>query len=228
MKNAGEKRKLSLLQTKDGSFTLIDEDLGETYHSRHGAVTESNDVYIEKGLDFFVNSSFKNPVNVLEIGLGTGLNASLSAIYSIKHSVSLQYFALEPYPLPMEYCKLPENILLEFRHIWRAIQNAPWNVNVQIHPSFLLQKINRKMEDYFMEHEAIDLDYFDAFAPKYQSEIWNVEVFSKIHTFMRHKGILTTYCANGQVRRNLTAAGFKVERLTGPPGKREMLRAIKS
>ena len=212
-------------QTADGSATIYLPLLDEHYHSVKGAYTESKHVFLDCGLRFFG----KPHARVLEIGFGTGLNATLTAACQ---SCRTDYYTLERFPLPPEtmaqtgyYCTLPA----EEAALMKAIHTAPWGRPVEISSSFSLCKLQTDLTDSSIPlPEAIDIVYFDAFAPEKQPEMWTEEIFRRIYAAMTPGGILTTYCAKGEIRRRLQQVGFAVERLAGPPGgKREILRATK-
>ena len=218
--------KLQLILSKDGSHTLYREDIDEHYHSTHGAIQESNHVFIEKGLKEIVKS--KNDIIILEIGFGTGLNALLTSFYT---DFRIKYIGVEAFPIEREivselnYSQLLEND--ESEVIFRKIHDADWGSYQTVTNSFSLYKIKDEIQNIQIP-TSIDLVYFDAFAPNVQPEMWNISIFQKLFEAMSPHAIFVTYCAKGQVRRDLQDAGFVVERLEGPPGKREMLRARKS
>ena len=211
-----------VLITHDGSPTLLNKNLNETYHSRHGAQQESMHVFIHAGLMQVHN----DPLHILEIGFGTGLNATLTALHSGNRTV--HYTALEPNPVniallhQLQYFSEPKE--LQFH---TDIIQADFDIITILFSQFHLQKLKVKIQDFATE-EKYHLIYFDAFAPMVQPELWTQEIFSRLFSMMDEKGILVTYCAKGQVRRNMIEAGFSVERIAGPPGKREMLRARKN
>ena len=216
-----------LIVTEDGSHTLFVPELDENYHSTHGAIQESQHVFIESGLLF----STKQEVTILEIGFGTGLNALLSLIAGEKAAKHIQYIGIEKYPLrPEEYSVLNYGELLSETGKKQLLQlhACAWESEQHISDQFILQKlacdarlINWETLPYF------DLIYFDAFAPNKQSDLWNQELYRSIYNHANHDALFVTYCAKGVVRRDLQAVGFKVERIPGPPGKMEMLRGIK-
>lgn len=218
--------KRQIVETKDGSQTLIIPELGEQYHSLNGAVQESNHVFINAGLNSIEKQEL---VKVFEVGFGTGLNALLT--YVNKKGRKIKFCSIEKYPLlPDEFNALkydevisPDNSL---KNVFTKMQKCKWDKYVAIDHSFDLQKLEVDLNE-FRINETFDLIYFDAFAPEIQPKLWTVEVFQKMFDLLNQNGTLVTYCAKGQVRRNMQEVGFKVERLPGPPGKREMLRAIK-
>jgi len=218
------KQYIQLQKTRDGSFTLLNTELGETYHSRHGAFSESKYVYIEKGLN---SNSGVNAQKVLEVGFGTGLNAWLSSIWAADNAFQVEYYALEPLPLPEDLCLCPlEDI--EAASAFRQLHSGPWEIPFQCNPYFTITKKELTI-DSFLRAPSFqpNLVFYDAFAPGYQPEMWHPEIFKRLFEIMIPNGILVTYCAKGDVRRALKQAGFKLERLKGPPGKREMVRARK-
>lgn len=217
-----------LVLTQDGSYTLFSKDHGVTYHSKYGAIQESNHVFIQAGLNHFLNK--RDDLSVLEIGFGTGLNTLLTwKNISGKENFTLRYQAFDIYPLPKEtlnlcshqdFLKLPENIL-------EKILFSPWDESQWIDSQFLLTKNNKNIVFEILPFNTYDLVYFDAFSPESQPELWTLDIFKKIYDSMKDEGALVTYCAKGEVKRTLKKIGFKLESLPGPPGKREMTRAIK-
>ena len=219
---------LNLKQTADGSSTLYNQMLDEHYHSIHGALNESIHVFIRMGFLNFVES-FKSAkdINILEIGFGTGLNCILTFIENIKLNISLNYTSLEPFPLEMEIIdNLDFNLASRHLDAFKLIHQSFWEKPVEINKQFSLEKSRLELKD-FNDNKFYDIIYFDAFAPSKQPELWKVDVFTKLFNLTSYNGVLVTYCAKGQVRRDLEKVGYFVERLEGPPGKREMLRATK-
>lgn len=209
--------------TADGSATLYVPGMEEHYHSTKGALEEARHVYIETAL----HRSNARPVRVLEIGFGTGLNTFLTLLDAIKRQTPVIYTSLELYPLtwkeiePLQY---PETIAPRQSRLFQQLHKAEWNKKIEITPEFTLYKIQADLTRYTFE-EQFDVVYFDAFAPEKQPELWEEAIFSKIAAAMPPGGVLSTYCAKGEVRRRLQRAGFTVERLPGPiNGKREILR----
>ncbi|MCS6824191.1 MAG: tRNA (5-methylaminomethyl-2-thiouridine)(34)-methyltransferase MnmD [Cytophagaceae bacterium] len=221
---------IEIIPTADGSHTLYLKSLDETYHSRHGAIRESQHIYINHGLHFFVSTSKATHVNILEIGFGTGLNALLSLFYAEINNVNIQYTAIEPYPLhfdivqQLNYQDKSDNP--QARKFYQQLHTTTWNRKNVLTHRFTLIKINQTLEDFESEN-SFDVIYFDAFAPSKQPDIWSEENIKKIYRYMNTRAVLTTYCAQGLFRRNLKEVGFKVHSLQGPPGKKEMTLAIK-
>jgi tRNA U34 5-methylaminomethyl-2-thiouridine-forming methyltransferase MnmC len=208
-------------RTADGSHTLFLPELNEHYHSVNGAVQESMHVYIQAGF----NQCRKSAVHVLEMGLGTGLNAFLTALEAEKRNLKVVYTALEKYPLTNEIVG-QLNYSRRNSALFHQIHAAAWGESVPLTSSFTLHKINVDFNGHDYA-ENCDVVYYDAFAPDKQPEAWSQDLFDCLHAAMNPAGILTTYCAKGIIRRMMKQSGFAVERIPGPPGKREMLRARK-
>lgn len=222
--NSFPKRKI--VHTEDDSTTIYFPEFDEHYHSVHGAMQESKHVFIESGWKKVAEK--KKEISILEIGLGTGLNAFLVMLESLGDgSLKIFYEALEKFPvdlsdvLQLNYAD-DENI-----KYFLALHESKWNEENFLLDNFTLKKNKIALEDFIPKENIYDLIFFDAFSPEKQPELWTEEIFRKMFSSMKPGGILVTYCAKGQVRRNMIAAGFSVERLAGPPGKREMLRAGK-
>jgi tRNA U34 5-methylaminomethyl-2-thiouridine-forming methyltransferase MnmC len=217
---------MDIRETSDGSFTLYSSEFGETYHSINGAITESEHVFIDTGL----RKCRCNPVNILEMGFGTGLNAFLALMEAEKGNKTICYTSIERYPLAADiYEKLnyantfPE----EKQKLFIDLHRKEWELEVEITSYFALKKLNVDITAFELGNQLYDVVFFDAFSPNIQPELWSREIFGKVFQAMKPGGVLTTYCAKGEVRRNMQSVGFVVERLPGPPGKREMLRANK-
>jgi len=210
-----------LLQTADGSHTFKLSGTDTTYHSAYGAVRESRHVYIEAGLRYRLDHPSSKPLHIFEMGLGTGLNALLT----LQETNSAVYYqAAELYPLTYgEYSVLNYE---DPEHVLTAIHQAAWETDVSITDNFTLHKTNQSILS-LETTKRFDLIYYDAFGTGVQPELWDVSVFAKLFEWLNEDGVLVTYCSKGDVRRAMLAVGFKVEKLAGPPGKREMLRAIK-
>jgi tRNA U34 5-methylaminomethyl-2-thiouridine-forming methyltransferase MnmC len=211
--------------TADGSHTLFVPSIDECYHSTYGAIQESQHIFIESGL----NQCIKNRINILEIGFGTGLNAFLTFVEGNKCEKKIHFTTLEMYPIEIEKAlklNFPEEIDNENRIYFEKLHKANWNMDIEINDNFILRKIETDFTKYNF-NEKFDLIYFDAFSPEKQPEMWTEELFKKLFSHCNIGAILTTYCAKGIVRRAMQSAGFKVERIPGPPGKREILRSTK-
>ncbi len=219
--------------TDDGSHTLFVSEIDECYHSTKGAIQESRHIFIEAGL----KQCEKSEINVLEIGFGTGLNALLTAPPPPKGGIlikKINYTTIELYPVSIEQAfklNYPETLEIQskvppgvFRSLFEKIHTSPWNEKVQITENFTLTKLKADFTKIELD-EKFDVIYFDAFSPEKQPEMWSEEMFRKLYLCASENAIMTTYCAKGAVRRAMKEAGFTVERLPGPPGKREILRA---
>lgn len=207
--------------TSDGSSTIYLPEMDEHYHSVNGAIQESTHVYISAGF----NECRKTSITVLEMGFGTGLNALLTAIEAEKRHLDITYITIEKFPLNEEIINQLNYSDLD-HSLFKAIHQAEWEKEIEISPHFHLRKVKIDFSEYLFS-ENYDVVYYDAFAPDKQADVWSQDLFDKIFRQMNPNGILTTYCAKGAVRRMMKMAGFEVERIPGPPGKREMLRARK-
>jgi tRNA U34 5-methylaminomethyl-2-thiouridine-forming methyltransferase MnmC len=221
-----------LILTKDGSHTIAVTGMpgSVTYHSIHGAIQESMHVFIEAGLNSVRPLEATRGLNIFEIGFGTGLNALLTYIEAEKTKQIIHYAAVDLYPLEeneittLNYCKQLER--QDLFHIFLQMHSCEWERDTQLSETFYLHKTKQDLQDY-KNSGFYDLIYFDAFAPNIQPELWTKNIFEKIYSILNTNGILVTYCSKGDVRRNMMAAGFIVEKMEGPPGKREMIRARK-
>jgi tRNA U34 5-methylaminomethyl-2-thiouridine-forming methyltransferase MnmC len=215
--------------TADGSSTLFSEKYGECYHSRHGAVQESRHVFLQMGLHALPPDL--REIRILEMGLGTGLNALLTCLEASDRQI--HYLGLEAEPVaPALFPQLNygDQIPAEkAQPTLEAILQAPWEEAISLSPTFTLEKRQVRIQDFEPgTDQQFDLIYYDAFAPDAQPELWSEELFQKLFSWAAPGAFLTTYSAKGAVRRAMIAAGFSVEKLPGPPGKREMLRAHKA
>ncbi|WP_375435699.1 tRNA (5-methylaminomethyl-2-thiouridine)(34)-methyltransferase MnmD [uncultured Hymenobacter sp.] len=220
--------KVEVRVTADGSSTLYVPELDEHYHSTHGAVQEAQHVYLAAGLEH-VLASAPGMVRVLEIGFGTGLNALLTLQRSLASPQAIRYDTIEKYPLPPtviealgveRYVLNPE--LLDYH---QQLHSAAWDTLVTLTPRFMLHKITGALQDTPLPNDTYHVIYFDAFAPEKQPDMWTDEVFAQLCAATTPGGVLVSYCAKGSFRRSLRAAGWLVEKIPGPPGKREMTRA---
>lgn len=215
-----------IITTADGSKTLQIEDWDECYHSKHGAIQESYHVFINQGLRLFRNTS----IHLLEIGFGTGLNALLTVLEAKKQGLHVDYVGVEGFPVAIsEVNQLDYSTALNagFLHsFFEKMHRSPWEEKVSITPEFTLTKQHKDFREIQCSN-TFHLIYFDAFGARVQPELWTEVLFSKMYSALQHRGILVTYAAKGSARRALQHVGFVVERLPGPPGKREMLRATK-
>ncbi len=213
--------------TEDGSSSLLHIGLNETYHSIHGAIQESQHVFIENGLEALLQKK-KKEIAILEVGFGTGLNALLTLIRTKSEGVQITYTAIEAYPLSHETLSLLNySTVLEATKDFQKIHECEWNVLAQISGNLMLEKLHKKICDVVFEKQSFDLIYFDAFAPSKQPEMWEPSILEKVVESMNPNGIFVTYSSKGQLKRDLVSLGLSVEKIPGPPGKREMIRAIK-
>lgn len=220
---------IELKISADGSHTLYHQELDETYHSVHGSIQEALHVFIRAGLNPIFNT--KEEIHLLEMGFGTGLNAFLTLSEAKKVHKKVHYHSLESFPLDEniwtklnfhDQLKSNREEIVEFEQLHRDVWNE-WNI---IHPQFNLLKEQTHLETWYSPY-TYDLVYYDAFGPRVQPELWEEPIFQKLHSMMNTNGMLVTYCAKGSVKRAIKASGFEIESLPGPPGKREMTRAIK-
>jgi len=216
---------IEVIQTKDGSHTLKNVTLNETYHSVHGALTESRHVFIGQGLEYLLNQGCAE-LAILEVGFGTGLNAWLTAKRVSGLGVRLRYIALETHPLPEAvWSKLNYAVAPEDQSLFIALHQAAWGTQVPVTPNVSINKKQKSAQEAELLPASFDLIYYDAFAPQKQPEMWLGSLLTKVAGWLKPGGVLVTYCAKGQVKRDLKAAGLDVKTLPGPPGKREMIRA---
>lgn len=213
-----------LIMTSDGSHTLWDSERSQWYHSIHGAIDESMRVFLELGLNDVATR--KSKIKLLEMGFGTGLNTLLTLVTAERLAIEVEYTAIEAYPIgPDDWSKLNYNEVVKTNFLTQ-IHELSWEQTHQITPFFALHKHQTTLQE-FQTDIQFDLIYFDAFAPSAQPELWSIDMFSKLATMMVTGGVMTTYCSKSEVRRNLQAAGFRVEKHPGPYRKREVIRAIK-
>ena len=217
------KMKPEIIRTSDGSDTLYIPDLRENNHSISGAIQESVHVFINCGL----NSLNKKEFKIFEIGFGTGLNVLLTIIEALKKDLSITYHSIEKFPLDYKLVsKLNFTEILgnKYNSLFNTIHSGKWNLEFELSESFLFKKIEADFNEYTFQTNY-DLIYFDAFAPDVQPKMWSEKNFTKIKNALNPGGILTTYSSKSSVRKAIQSAGFKVEKLPGPPGKIEITRA---
>ncbi|MBC3847311.1 tRNA (5-methylaminomethyl-2-thiouridine)(34)-methyltransferase MnmD [Winogradskyella echinorum] len=224
-----------IITTSDGSKTIHIEDWDEHYHSIHGAIQEANHVFLKHGLLFYYNTFHSEKreesflVNILEIGFGTGLNTFLTLIEAEKLNLNISYTGVEAYPVEAEEVKALNYVeLISQKHatVFQDIHATSWEKEYHITSSFILEKQQKFFEDIDAE-DTFNIIYFDAFGARVQPNLWTEAIFKIMYKALKKNGVLVTYSAKGSVRRAMQAVGFTVERLPGPPGKREMLRARK-
>lgn len=217
---------IEIIVTADGSHSLWHKGLNETYHSKHGARQESDHVFIKNGLEyFFCERRSSQSTRILEVGFGTGLNAWLSLEWANKSEARVHYTTIEAYPLDKSiWSQL--NYAMEASPFQR-LHEVPWNLEHSFNSNFVLHKLHATLQDAQFSSESFDVVYFDAFAPARQPSMWELPMLQKVFQGMAKEGVFVTYCAKGQLKRDLTGLGLQVETLPGPPGKKEMVRAIK-
>jgi tRNA U34 5-methylaminomethyl-2-thiouridine-forming methyltransferase MnmC len=218
--------KREIIQTLDGSTTIHLQEWDECYHSKHGAIQEAQHVFIKNGLSLFQNRQ----ISILEIGFGTGLNAFVTFLEASKMNQSIDYVGVEAYPVSAE-----EVVLMNYVEELNASNESPvfkkmhesnWEEKIGLRDDFTLTKRKQFFEE-IDDFEKFDLIYFDAFGYRVQPELWSTAIFEKMYNALKVNGVLVTYAARGVVKRSMIAVGFTVEKLAGPPGKREMFRASK-
>ena len=219
-----------LFKTNDGSFTIKVDKLNETYHSRHGAITESKFVYIQEGMSYWNETNKKSDCKIFEMGYGTGLNAYLSYLESHKYFKKISYTSVELLPLSFKEIKAlnygeffkNQNHFLTFDDF----SKVKWEYFQQLSKTFNLLKKEVDFEKFRFD-EKYDIIFYDAFGYHAQPELWEIKYMKKCYDMLNLGGVWVSYCAKGNVRRGLEKSGFEVVRLIGPPGKREILRALK-
>ncbi|HQU57960.1 MAG TPA: tRNA (5-methylaminomethyl-2-thiouridine)(34)-methyltransferase MnmD [Saprospiraceae bacterium] len=218
----------SIIETQDGSHSIFSKSFGVSYHSKYGAIQESRHVFIDSGLVFKLSA--QKSLSILEAGFGTGLNALLTLQEAARHKVKITYEAVEAYPIPFEQACLlnyPSILGEDIAPQFLELHKSTWGATHSITPYFTFRKRQIRFEE-IQDEDAYDLVYFDAFAPGTQPELWDEAVLGNMYRALKIGGALVTYCAKGVVKRTLMGLGFTIESLKGPPGKREMTRAIKS
>jgi len=221
--------KRSIVTTGDGSKTIQIEDWDEQYHSIHGAIQEAQHVFIKMGLHHFLNSHKPTVLHILEIGFGTGLNAFVTALEAYTQNIQIYYEGVEAYPVQSEelsHLNYASLLAQDQSPVFDTLHQVSWEDLHVITPHFSLKKrlqFFNELED----QNSFELIYFDAFGARVQPDIWTESIFKRMYDALKENGVLVTYAAKGSVRRAMQAVGFIVERLEGPPGKREMLRATK-
>ncbi|KAA1245632.1 tRNA (5-methylaminomethyl-2-thiouridine)(34)-methyltransferase MnmD [Aquimarina sp. RZ0] len=223
--------KREIITTSDGSTTIHFPDLDEHYHSKHGAINEAKHVFIKHGFDYILDSKKNLDLAILEIGFGTGLNAFISCLEAQRVNQKVNYVGVEAYPVQTEEIKKLNyiEVLGEQKHqeLFDLMHGSSWETMNIISSLFSLTKKKQFFED-IEDKNCFNLIYFDAFGARVQPELWGVTIFKKMYEALENGGVLVTYAAKGSVRRAMQEVGFVVERLPGPPGKREMLRATKN
>jgi len=221
----------NIILTGDGSHSLEIPGLHLTYHSIYGAIQESQHIFIEAGLYACMGSERSEAVRIFEVGFGTGLNALLTLIASKKSEIKIYYEAVELFPLDIQevmalnYCEQLQRY--DLQPGFEQLHTCSWEREAMITSNFIFKKIRASILA-FIPSAGFDLIFFDAFDPKAQPELWSEEIFKKMFSMLYPGGILVTYSSKGSVRRALQSAGFTVEKIVGPPGKKEIVRATKT
>ena len=217
--------KSKLVITNDGSHSIFNPEVNETYHSKHGAIVEAEYIFIRHGF----SALNKKKLTILEIGFGTGLNALLTLQKATQKKVTVNYHTMELYPVNKDkYKKLNFTDLIGMeKDDLLDLHQSEWEKECQITDYFKLTKSKTSLENYTSKTK-FDIIYFDAFSPEKQPELWTDIIFKKMHEYLKEDGFLVTYCAKGVVKRTMKAVGFEIIVLDGPPGKRQMTRANKS
>jgi tRNA U34 5-methylaminomethyl-2-thiouridine-forming methyltransferase MnmC len=218
--------KIEIINTNDGSNSILNQEINETYHSTFGAITESTYVFIKNGLERIDLEE----ITIFEVGYGTGLNAFLSAIYATEKKININYYSIEKYPLDEPVVlNLNYGKLLGYPEMYHSMQMAKWDKFEEINLFFKLQKIKQDFIDFnFNQVNKPNVIYYDAFSPVKQPEMWDYQNLQKAFNMLNFNGILVTYTSAGIVKNALRQAGFQVLRLKGPPGKHHMVLAIKT
>jgi len=220
---------LSIVKTSDGSNTIFNSEVGENYHSHHGALQESKHVFVKSGLQFFLDKTESKQVSILEVGFGTGLNFLLTADYCINQDIQLDYTGVEAYPLTSEMIRQTGYDEYVPSDEWATFINnyqSAFSGAIELNKNCRLHIADTKLLA-FQSAEKFDVIYFDAFAASYQPEMWDEAAITHTLQFLKPGGVFVTYAITGNLKRTIKALGLKVEKAPGAPGKREMLRALK-
>jgi len=215
--------------TSDGSKTIFNEQVGENYHSRHGALQESKHVFLNSGLNYYLEGKAEKKASILEVGFGTGLNFLVTADHCIKNQIQLSYTGIEAFPLNQDM--ITETGYHEYisEKLWDSFLNnysVALNNMTQINEACLLEIATEKLLN-FKSQKLFDVIYFDAFAAVHQPEMWNLESLNHICNFVKPGGVFVSYAITGDLKRTMRSFGFSIEKVPGAAGKREMLRAVK-
>jgi tRNA U34 5-methylaminomethyl-2-thiouridine-forming methyltransferase MnmC len=222
----------NLIVTKDGSHSVAIPEMQVSYHSVHGAIKESLHVYIGAGLRYWWQQHGNaQQCAVFEMGLGAGLNALLTVMEAEALQQKIIYETVEAFPLEttitqqLNYCDALHRP--DLAPVFELLHKSDWNKTIAVTDHFSFKKLHISLTNYSTD-QLFDVIYYDAFAPRAQPELWTEPVFRQLLNMLAPEGILVTYCSKGDVRRALLAAGFRVEKVPGPPGKREMIRAVRT
>jgi len=212
----------TIVKTNDGSDTILNKDINECYHSKHGAIVEAKHIFIKNGLLNFK----KNKTKILEVGFGSGLNTLLTLIKAKKNNIKIIYDTIEPFPLNKEiYEQLNYYKILDTsRDLFLKIHNCLWEKRIKINDFFFIKKQKTSLSN-FNSNIKYDIIYFDAFSPRKQPEMWSEHILTKTYNLLNKNGYLITYCSKGSFKRILNKIGYDIEIINGPIGKREITRA---
>ncbi len=219
-----------IITTKDNSKTLLIPSLNETYHSTHGALTEAKHIFIDNGINQFKNST--QTIHIFEMGFGTGLNAILTYQFAKKHQLDINYTTVEKYPVTKNEMNILNyktllNLNLNEQTVLNQMHQSNTSTN-QLSNFFTFQLLINDIKNITLNHNQFDIIFFDAFAPSHQPQLWQKNILLKMYQALKPTGFLITYCAKGQFKRDLKSIGFEVINLPGPPGKREITKAVKN
>lgn len=223
--------KREIRETADGSHTIYIPGMDECYHSTHGAIRESLHVFIDAGIRYFLDNHSRQGLRIFELGFGTGLNAMLSALFADGNDIDIYFETVEAFPLSDEevgalnYPQLLQEQSAQY--LFHDIHSCPWQEAIKVSDRFSIRKVPSKIQDY-QPNDEFHICFFDAFAPSKQPEMWDMSVLEKVRGLLQSGGIIVTYCAKGQLKRDLKQLGFEVQTIAGAPGKKEMVRAIKN
>jgi tRNA U34 5-methylaminomethyl-2-thiouridine-forming methyltransferase MnmC len=216
--------KREIVETKDGSHTIFIPEWNESYHSKNGAIQEAKHVFIQSGLSLFQGKS----VSILEIGFGTGLNAFITFLEAKEANQQINYVGVEAYPVVLEEVEklnyVDELKATSERAVFNKMHTSNWENEIELSSFFQLTKRKQFFQD-INDVDTFDLVYFDAFGFDLQPELWTEEIFKSLYVAMKEGAVLVTYACRTPIRKAMLAVGFRVEKLPGAPGKREMLRA---
>lgn len=218
--------KREIIETGDGSKTIFIPEMNENYHSGHGAYQEAMHVFIQHG----IRSLEKKEFSIFEMGFGTGLNALLSLDEAIKNGFVVNYTGIEAFPVELDHAlqmDYEQYVSPDSAKLYRRFHESDWGIEHVLHQNFNFRKLHQKIEDHLPEISTYDIIFFDAFGPRAQSSMWELPILEKMHQMLKSDGLLVTYCAKGQFKRDLKSLGFEVVSVPGPPGKREMTQAFK-
>ncbi|MEO8471531.1 MAG: tRNA (5-methylaminomethyl-2-thiouridine)(34)-methyltransferase MnmD [Chryseolinea sp.] len=220
---------VTIITTADGSHSLLNEFLQETYHSIHGALQESKHVFIQAGMEHWLDIHQTDSISIFEVGFGTGLNAWLAWRFARARAINMTYTSIESFPLEESIWKQLNYVKDEAdKSLFASLHESAWDITVRLDDGFSLHKMNLKLEDATVEPNSIDVIFYDAFAPSKQPDMWTFAILQKTVSVLKKGGVFVTYCAKGQLKRDLKSLNLVTEGLPGPPGKKEIIRGTKN